>query len=119
MPDKQTYKTFEEFIFLNIDKLVDISDIKLAINDPEKFGENMGDFYREIWNAATETTRSEYDDKIKAMQAEIDNRNILLTRIKDDLIWARESFYLPQKVLDNQRTLITKLKKSIKPARGR
>ena len=105
MPDKQTLKTFKEWS----DKVIPLS----FTTSPE---------YRrskEAWNAATEATRAEYDDKIKAMQAEIDKRDTLLTRIKDDLIWARQSFYLPQKVLDNQRTLITKIEKSTKPARER
>ena len=66
MSDKQTLKTFKEWS----DKVIPLS----FTTSPE---------YRrskEAWNAATETTRSEYDDKIKAMQAEIKKRDDLLMK---------------------------------------
>ena len=54
MSDKQTPKTFEDFL-----KTTEYECSNCA----------------EVWNAATEATRTEYDDKIKAMQAEIDKIN--------------------------------------------
>ena len=56
MSDKQTPKTFEEFI--------------------KGVGCEKSSWTYEVlqdgWSVGTEATRSEYDDKIKAMQAEID-----------------------------------------------
>lgn len=55
--DKQTPKTFKSFEEFQ-DDYFDNNKVPMNVEDS--------------WNAATEATRSEYDDKIKAMQAEID-----------------------------------------------
>ena len=58
MSDKQTPKTFEEW------RKAEYQKPRSSIVSVE-----------ETWNAAVEVTRAEYDDKIKAMQAEIDKLN--------------------------------------------
>lgn len=52
MPDNKTPKTFEDWLSQAIKDSVGAVSIE------------------EAWSAATEATRSEYEDKIKAMQAE-------------------------------------------------
>lgn len=39
------------------------------------------DYSEESWNAASEATRAEYEEKIKAMQAEIDKRDAAIKEI--------------------------------------
>lgn len=48
-----------------------------------EYAENKGIRFvlEEFWNTATEATRSEYEDKIKAMQAEIDRLEKTLSDI--------------------------------------
>ena len=80
MSDKQTPKTFEEWLSGKLEiapskqdrqNLYDMKDvIELGWNERAKS-------VSEEINAATEATRTEYDDKIKAMQAEIDKRDKL------------------------------------------
>ena len=49
--EPKTPMTFEKFLISNIDALHIIVDVELATSDPEKFGENLGDFLKKTWNA--------------------------------------------------------------------
>ena len=75
MSDKQTPKTFKEFLKNDsltddqVNALKNLSDYDFAVT-----------FGRYAWLAATEATRVEYDDKIKAMQADIKKRDDLLMK---------------------------------------
>ena len=73
MPDKQTPKTFEEIFHEIATKVNEREPIKDSV-----YFETMEQF-RLAWSAAVETTRAEYDDKIKAMRVEIDKRDELLS----------------------------------------
>jgi hypothetical protein len=81
MSDKQTPKSFEEKLKQVADKALNnyggqyFSVVEYAESKGLRF------ILEEFWNAATEATRAEYDDKIKAMQAEIDRRDALLSKI--------------------------------------
>ena len=80
MSDKQTPKAFKDFLIslnMGIDESFDMSEINQA---PELSVAFM------FWNAATKATRTEYDDKIKAMQAEIDKRNMRIKELKRDRV---------------------------------
>jgi len=70
MPDKQTPKAFEDFY---------IANGKFEMNGTTKS-------YDHTWNAATEATRAECDDKIKAMQAEIDKRDVRIKELERDRV---------------------------------
>ena len=76
--DKQTPKTFEEFIETD-DCPIDIDLWRtrsgfILKDEMQKLVNFIGKYF---WNAAVEATRAEYDDKIKAMQAEIDRMTII------------------------------------------
>jgi hypothetical protein len=72
MSDKQTPKTFECWSLSNTPE----SDFEIYGVDP---------LFENCWNAAVEETRAEYEDKIKAMQVEIDKRDEVIISILDGL----------------------------------
>lgn len=72
MPDNKTPKTFQEVLI----------SFGLKTTLPElSIPKHLAVFGKMMWNAATEATRLKYEDKIKAMQAEIDGKNRLLGEI--------------------------------------
>lgn len=95
MSDKQTPRGF-------IEKYASISDMDtsqvislLDIQDRQDTKYSRVKTCEKLWNAATKATRAEYDDKIKAMQAEIDKLNRISNK------WAQRADNLAEEL--NQR----------------
>ena len=75
MSDNKTPKTFKGvYAEINCMSLEQV-DIILQIQDKQDTKYSRVKTCEALWNAASEATRAEYDDKIKAMQAEIDKLN--------------------------------------------
>lgn len=84
MSDKQTSKTFKEWYLTATKDSFGSVSIELA------------------WNAAVEETRAKYDDKIKAMQAEIDNLKEIID-MNDAIIDGMRRILAVSRMVNNQR----------------
>ena len=87
--DKQTPKTLQQYIIENCPRFKKpVFTVDMHLGAEQQYESVIDPIFKNVivqtWNAATEATRAEYDDKIKAMQAEIDKRDYLLKLVLED-----------------------------------
>lgn len=102
MSDKQTPRGF-------IEKYASISDMDtsqvislLDIQDRQDTKYSRVKTCEKLWNAATKATRAEYDDKIKAMQTEIDTLKETID-MNDAIIDGMRRILAVSRMVNNQR----------------